>query len=114
MIYRSEDMKTTERFEMRGGNGTVKLTGLVGELPAGARLFSRIVLEKGVSIGVHPHEGETELFSFVSGSGRACDDGTWYDIKAGDAMSTPSGHSHGVENTGDEPLVIVACIVLDK
>ena len=113
MITRSSEQARSQRPNMRGGNGTVELRALAPELPAMLRLFSRIELAPGCSIGYHVHENETELFYFVSGSGRACDDGNWREISAGDAMATPSGHGHAVENTGSEPLVLVAAIVKD-
>ena len=113
MITRSSEQALEKRPNMRGGNGTVELRALMPELPAKVRLFSRIELAPGCSIGYHVHEGETELFYFASGSGRVCDDGEWFDVAAGDAMSTPSGHGHAVENTGSEPLVLLAAIVKD-
>lgn len=113
MILRSTDQELSLRPNMRGGEGTVELKGLSAQLPANLRLFSRIELKPGCSIGYHVHENETELFFFVAGSGRACDDGTWFDVTAGDAMSTPNGHGHAVENTGSAPLVLLAAIVKD-
>ena len=113
MVYAKDGMSMEERPNMRGGSGTVKMVKLVKDLPKNTRLFNRIVLEKGVSIGEHTHEGETEMFYFISGHGRVLDDGVWRDVEPGDSMTTPSGHSHGVENTGDEPLVLAAVIVLD-
>ena len=41
------------------------------------------------------------------------DDDRFFDVSAGDAMATFSGHGHAVENTGDTNLVILAAIVLD-
>ena len=113
MVTKLSAQAVTLREKMRGGEGTVALAGLIPDLPGNCRLFSRIVLERGVSIGYHVHENETELFAFVSGHGRANDNGTWIDVQAGDAMATPSGSGHAVENTGNEPLVIIAAIVKD-
>ena len=113
MITRSSEQALEKRPNMRGGSGTVELRSLMPELPAGMRLFSRIELAPGCSIGYHVHEDETELFYFASGSGRVCDDGEWFDVSAGDAMSTPNGHGHAVENTGSEPLVFAAAIIRD-
>ena len=113
MITHPNEQAPSQRPNMRGGNGTVHLRALMPELPAHVRLFSRIELAPGCSIGYHVHEKETELFYFVSGSGRACDDGSWFDVSAGDAMATPDGHGHAVENTGSEPLVLLAAIVKD-
>ncbi len=113
MVTLSKDMQLDIREHMRGGNGSVELTKLCGELPEHMRLFSRIRLVKGASIGYHVHENESELFAFVSGAGRVTDDGVTYDVKAGDSMLTPSGHGHAVENTGDDDLVLIAAIVKD-
>lgn len=113
MITRSNEHPIEKREQMRGGNGTVVLTKLMNELPSNARLFSTITLAPGCSIGNHEHKNETELFYFVSGTGRVYDDGEYYEVHAGDAMSTGNGHSHGVENIGTDDLVMVAAIVLD-
>ena len=113
MITRASEQTLEMRPNMRGGNGEVALRALMPELPGAMRLFSRIELAPGCSIGYHVHENETELFFFASGSGRVSDDGIWTDVSAGDAMSTPSGHGHAVENTGSDPLVLLAAIVRD-
>ena len=102
------------RHEMRGGKGDVTITKVVSEgLCPNARMFATITLPVGASIGYHVHENETELFCFVSGEGKVNDDGREVAVKAGDSMQTTSGHGHAVENTGNEPLVLVACIVQD-
>ena len=51
------------------------------------------------------------MFYFVSGEGTVTDDGKRVAVRAGDSMTTPSGHSHSVENTGSEDLLLVAAIV---
>ena len=103
------------RTNMRGGEGDIQVTPLsVAELPAGCRLFSRIEIPRGGSIGYHVHENETELFYFISGAGRVQDDEALVDIQAGCTMVTAGGHGHAVFNVGEEPLVLLACIVLDK
>jgi len=100
------------REKMRGGKGSVSICHLEKELlPANGRLFARITIEPGCSIGGHEHVGEAELFYFVSGEGVVTDDGAQVPVKAGDAMTTASGHSHSVENTGKEALVMIAAII---
>ncbi len=113
MITRKNDMPVSIKERMRDGNGSAKLTALTPGLPRNARLFSTITLEPGSSIGYHVHENETELFYFVSGNARVRDDEATYELTAGDSMSTGSGHGHAVESLGPDPLVMVACIVLD-
>ena len=111
MTNYAADMTTELREHMRGGKGTVEVTKLSNELPANMRLFARLTLKPGCSIGFHVHEHETELFAFVAGSGVVTDDETVREVKAGDSMLTFPGHGHAVENTGNEDLVLIASIV---
>ena len=115
MIRKAADCKTAYNEKMRGGNGIVEITNFATpeELNQKGRLFGKITLKPGCGIGYHVHEGETEMFYFASGSGRVCDDGEWYDVAAGDSMTTPGGHGHAVENNGETDLVLVAAIILD-
>jgi len=113
MITRSSEQSKSVREYMRGGKEHVQLTALSKELPANARLFSKLTLIPGASIGYHIHENETELFYFMEGCGRVQDDDKFYDVTAGDSMATTNGHGHSVENTGDHDLVILAVIVKD-
>ena len=93
MIYRSADHPVEVRKAMRGGPGEAVLTKLLAENPAHMRLFNTITLNPGCG-----------LFR---------DDEETVELKAGDSMATGSGHGHSVECLGDEPLVMLACIVLD-
>lgn len=112
MVRTAKDMQTEIREQMRGGNGHVTLCHLEKELlPQNGRLFAKLTLGPGCSIGEHVHTGEAELFYFVQGEGVVVDDGTRIPVRAGDAMTTPDGHAHSVENTGTDDLVIIAAIV---
>ena len=113
MITRSEQQTHGIREFMRGGKKQVETTELSGALPERVRLFSTLRLVPGASIGYHVHENETEMFYFLEGCGRVQDDDKAYDVQAGDSMATFNGHGHSVENTGDNDLVILACIVKD-
>lgn len=113
MITRSEQQEHGVREFMRGGKKQVNTTALSARLPEKMRLFSVLTLVPGASIGYHVHENETELFYFIEGCGRVQDDDAFCDVVAGDSMATFSGHGHGVENTGDSDLVILAAIVKD-
>ena len=114
MITRAHEQTKSIREYMHGGKKYVKQTTLSKSLPPHTRMFSVLRLIPGASIGYHMHEGESEMFYFVEGCGRVQDDDQFYDVNAGDSMITFSGHGHGVENTGDEDLVIVAAIILDE
>lgn len=113
MIYRKDEHTDELKPQMRGGEGTVKLTALADELPNHVRLFSLITVPVAGSIGYHKHENETELFYFIQGTALVSDDGQATQVGAGDVMKTPSGSSHSVENIGDEDVLMLACIVTD-
>lgn len=112
MVRKGNDMQVEVRDSMRGGAGSVQVCHLEREhMPQNGRLFARLTLKPGCSIGEHVHDGEAEMFYFLSGEGTVTDDGKRVPVKAGDSMTTDSGHSHSVENTGSEDLVILAAIV---
>lgn len=113
MITRAGEQSKSIREYMRGGKEYVKFTHLSGKLPEKARIFDILTLIPGASIGYHVQEGETELFYFMEGCGRVQDDDQFFDVTAGDCMATFSGHGHGVENTGDHDLILLAAIIKD-
>ena len=93
--------------------GVVVSRGTGEQLPASCRLFSRIELPAGASIGLHRHEGEAEMFYVPSGHPTLTDDGAEYTAQPGDCIVTRSGHSHAVRNNGGEPVELLACIAKD-
>ena len=113
MVTRSNEQEVAVREGMRGGKAHVTLQALTSKMPGRVKLFSTLRLIPGASIGYHRHDGETELVYILEGKGTVCDDGETYEVQAGDCTATFSGHSHGIENTGTETLVILGCIVED-
>lgn len=96
-----------------GGEGPGAIAHLVapGELPAKAGLMANVTLEPGSSVGYHKHEGEGELYYILSGSGEYTEDGVMTPVSAGAATYVYDGHSHGLVNTGKEPMTFVAVII---
>ena len=78
-----------------------------------ARLYSMIQVKPGEEVEYHMHVGESESFFFLSGKGTYNDNGSIVDITPGMVTLTPSGQGHAVKNTGDEPLVFIALILVD-
>ena len=114
MLIQKQELLPEVREHMRGGEGTVQLFQTPQDrLPAGTRLSAVIELPPGASIGAHAHEKETEVFHFIAGEGEVDDDGTVRAVKPGDTLTTGGGASHGVRNTGSEPLRFFAIIVLN-
>lgn len=112
-VRREGEYKTELRENMRGGNGTVKITNFVDKeaLCEKARLFGTITLEPSCSIGYHVHEGDCEIFHILKGSATYNDNGTEITVNAGDTTVTPSGSGHSIKNETNETCEILALIV---
>ena len=114
MIRRAEDCTVEYREHMRDGDGTVKLTGFIAgpeELNGKGRLFSKITLNPGCSIGFHIHDTDAELFYILKGTGEYNDNGEIKTVTAGDVTICPTGEGHGIANKSEEVLELVAVIV---
>ncbi len=114
MIRKKDECKVEYREKMRDGEGVVKMTSLISgpeELNGKGRLFSRITLEPGCSIGYHVHEKEAELFYILNGTGTYSDNGNIREVKTGDVTICENGHGHSIANTGEETMNVVAVIV---
>ena len=67
-------------------------------------------LEPGCSIGLHTHEGNSEIIYIVSGEvDYIMDDGMEHGV-AGQCHYCPMGHSHSQINNGTEPLEFFAVV----
>jgi mannose-6-phosphate isomerase-like protein (cupin superfamily) len=114
MVRTADEMMTEIRKQMRGGAGEVRIKNLFKpeEVKGKARLIAEITLPAGASIGFHNHENEAEIFYFCSGQGEVDDNGERRQVGPGCAMLTGDGNGHAVFNTGAEPLVMVAVILM--
>ncbi|MDD5602512.1 MAG: cupin domain-containing protein [Eubacteriales bacterium] len=114
MIKSSADMVTETRKEMRGGRGEINIAHIFAkeEMRSKCRIFARIEIKPGCSIGTHEHVDEEEIYYVIKGSGTVNDNGTIRKLSAGDAVITGGGESHSIENTGEEPLEMIAAVLL--
>ena len=115
MFYKAHSFEPEIRHEMRGGEGDVLIEPLVEKknLPSNCRLLSKITIQPGCSIGFHEHQGETEIFTVLSGKALFKDDQKESCATVGDTLTTGSGHGHSAACVGNEPLVLYAVIILD-
>ena len=115
MYIKKDEMKVEIRENMRGGGGNVAVQSLIdkAKLPKKCRMFGVMTIEKGCGIGAHDHVNETEFYYCLSGEGVVLDEGKELPFMAGDCTSCGEGKSHAIRNEKDEPLVVLACIVLE-
>jgi len=113
MIHTSQDQAVEVRQGMRGGKGEVTIRHYFkqDEIKAGCRFCARLVLPPGASIGPHRHETEDEIYIIERGTGILDDGSRKIKVGPGDAVLTGNGQSHSIENTGTEPLEIIAVIM---
>ena len=114
MVKRSTDMEKEVRERMRGGTGSVEILHIFrpAELKGKTRLLARLRLPPGSSIGYHMHEREEEIFYIISGTGLVTEQGVSSPVGPGDAVLTGGGGGHSLENTGVEPLELIATILV--
>jgi mannose-6-phosphate isomerase-like protein (cupin superfamily) len=114
MIRRKAEMKVEVRENMRGGDGMVTVREMFtpDEITAPTRLCATLTLDPGASIGVHQHNGEDEVYVITAGRGVLDDGITQEEVAAGDAVLTGNGERHSIRNSGDEPLEVIAVIML--
>jgi len=68
--------------------------------------FRKRVLHPGSAIGYHLQEKD-EVYYIISGTGEMQMNGKSFPVKAGDAVLTRPGSSHGLKQTGKDDLVII-------
>ncbi|HHZ20487.1 MAG TPA: cupin domain-containing protein [Firmicutes bacterium] len=115
-MFRDEKgLEVEYREKMRGGDGTVAIRHLFpkDELGPHCRMMARITLPPGASIGPHDHTGERELYHIIRGKACLEENGKTYTMVPGDSSITGGGGVHALRNIGDEPLELLAVIVLD-
>ena len=114
MIKKNGGYEVSLKENMRGGDGTVKITGLLTkeELNEKGRLYGVIRLEPGCSIGYHIHEGESEIFHVLKGSALYNDNGTEVTISEGDTTVTKSGEGHSIKNPSDDTVCEVMALIV--
>jgi Mannose-6-phosphate isomerase len=116
MIRRADERKKLELKNAQGGLETIFPNVILEgeEFTDAGRLFNIVTFPPKSSIGYHVHNGESETYVVLSGEGKYSDNGTEVMVGVGDVTFCPSGEGHGLENIGDEDLVVIALILFDK
>ena len=114
-VFPKETLIKGERKEVAGGHGTLyadyAFTRDKALKDQAIKEVSWLTLLPGASIGYHQHVTNEDTYIIVSGTGVFKDkDGKDVPVKAGDVTIVRKGESHGIANTGKEPLVFVDVI----
>ena len=113
MLTLSENCKTVDTCIQKGkGESHIKHLADKAAMYDHARMFAHVTIPAGGSIGDHPHVDETEFYYIIKGEGLFNDNGEMKKVVAGDVCATGYGEVHGLENTGSEPLELIALVVL--
>lgn len=116
MLFKENEHKVSFKESMRGGSGTIMFHELIpqGLLNEKGRLFSRIIIEPGCSIGFHGHEGECEIYYMLEGELIYNENNEKeYVIMKGDCTFNPAGTGHGVKNNSNIQAVVIAVILFE-
>ena len=113
MIRKCREQLRKELPQFQGGTGVIRAQVLIKpeELMEKGRVFNRMELQPGCSIGSHAHTGDFEIIYILRGCGTAVDDGTETVLEPGDVLYTGDGHTHALRCDGPEPLEILAVVL---
>ncbi|MFT3980309.1 MAG: cupin domain-containing protein [Ferruginibacter sp.] len=106
--YYLQSEKQIERKEAgtHNGGGETVAYRFFEKTPGSTLQLTRRILEKGAAIGYHLQK-EEEIYYVLSGNGEMNVNGKIFPVKSGDAVLTLPGNSHGIRQTGAEPLVLI-------
>lgn len=105
ILERDSEVAREEPATHKGGGRTIGYS-FFKDAPNLKLVFRKRALEPGSAIGYHEQK-EDEIYYVVSGRGEMTIDGKTFDVRAGDAVLTRPGSSHGLKQTGAEDLVIM-------
>lgn len=112
MIFRKSQLKI-EEVNMRNGKGSCIRETLVEPqyLKGQAKIFTRITIPVGNSIGMHDHVDDFEVYYILRGKGQVLDNNKLVEVNVGDVIYTSDGNKHFIENIGDEDLEFIAVVI---
>jgi len=105
ILEHEKDIAKDEAGTHNGGGSTTGYS-FFSKADALKMTFRKRVLHPGSSIGYHLQK-EDEIYYIVSGTGEMQMNGKTFAVKAGDAILTRPGSSHGLKQTGSDDLVII-------
>ena len=113
MIKCNDEMEVQHAFLVAGGNGNISKRIILkpNEVNDKVKLFARITLPVGSSIGEHQHTADSEIYYIICGDVVVTDNGEAKTLHAGDVVYTGVGCRHSIENIGVSPAEFIAVIL---
>ena len=113
MYKKAANIPTRQITGAQGGRGTVTFYDwlLPEEANNHGKVFSKLVIPPGCSIGYHTHQGTFEAYYVLEGEATVNDNGEEYTLTAGDMNYCKEGDGHSTENRTDRDLVLMALIM---
>ena len=105
ILEHENDIAKNEAGTHNGGGRTVGYS-FFSKADGLKMVFRKRVLHPGSAIGYHLQK-EDEIYYIISGTGEMQMNGKNFPVKAGDAILTRPGSSHGLKQTGKGDLVII-------
>jgi mannose-6-phosphate isomerase-like protein (cupin superfamily) len=105
ILEHENDVAKNEPGTHNGGGSTVGYS-FFSKAEGLKMVFRKRVLHRGSAIGYHL-QNEDEIYYVISGTGEMQMNGKSFPVKAGDAILTRPGSSHGLRQTGKDDLVIL-------
>lgn len=106
MLIPFETMQAEVINGMKGGAGEAHLRSYAD----GQNKIMQLTLAPGAFLGLHTHEGTSEIVYVLSGIGTMLYDGTEEPLTPGVCHYCPMGHSHQLKNTGTEDLTVLGIV----
>jgi mannose-6-phosphate isomerase-like protein (cupin superfamily) len=105
IVEHDADVQKAEPGTHNGGGQTIGYS-FFAKAPKLALVFRKRALKPGSGIGYHLQR-EDEIYYVLSGRGIMTVDDKSFEVGPGTAVLTRPGSSHGLEQTGDDDLVIM-------
>ena len=102
---------------LRGGEGAIEIYHILNkeELMGHGKMYAKIVIHPGCSIGYHQHTEDFEPLFILSGKGIFKDnEGTETEVGSGDVCVMNVGDHHSIRNASETEDLVFMAIVLNK
>ena len=105
ILENEKDIAAAETGPHKGGGNTTAHRFFQTSIDSKLQ-FTKRILHPCSAIGYHLQK-EEEIYYIASGVGEMQMNGKTFPVKAGDAILTLPGNSHGLKQTGKEDLVVI-------